>query len=118
MNYQLITLDELKAIDEIWDNELDLSRRILVDLYYKITGERLPWDKYKEPLIDMETVVLLENLCNESDVPMELIRNMILSVYKNKNYANPKILRKDLERLINQDWLHYKVKEKIENEDS
>ncbi len=70
MNYQLITLDELKAIDEIWDNELDLSRRILVDLYYKITGERLPWDKYKEPLIDMETVVLLQNLCNESDVPI------------------------------------------------
>ena len=27
MNYELITIDELKAIDEIWDDELDLSRR-------------------------------------------------------------------------------------------
>ena len=50
MNYELITLDELKAIDEIWDDELDLSRRTLVELYEKITGERLPWYEYKEPL--------------------------------------------------------------------
>ena len=52
MGYELITLDELKAIDEIWDQELDLSRRVLVELYEKITGERLPWHDYKEPLID------------------------------------------------------------------
>ena len=30
INYELITLDELRAIDEIWDREIDLSRRVLV----------------------------------------------------------------------------------------
>ena len=43
MNYELITIDELKAIDEIWDDELDLSRRTLVELYEKLTGDKLPW---------------------------------------------------------------------------
>lgn len=30
MNYELITVEELQAIDRIWDEEKDLSRRTLV----------------------------------------------------------------------------------------
>ncbi len=116
MDYELITIDELKAIDEIWDNELDLSRRTLVDLYFDLTGTRLPWDEYKEALVDKETVEQIDSLCNEHDVPTELVRNLILSVYKNKNYSNPKILRKDLERLISQQWLHFEIIKEMENE--
>ena len=56
MGYELITQEELKAIDEIWDEELDFSRRTLVELYKELTGEKLPWYQYKEPLIDKETV--------------------------------------------------------------
>ena len=37
---ELITLDELKAIDAMWDQEGDLSRRKLVDLYYSIKNRR------------------------------------------------------------------------------
>lgn len=61
MGYELITQEELKAIDEIWDDELDLSRHTLVELYEELTGERLPWYQYKEPLVDKETVDELEN---------------------------------------------------------
>lgn len=43
MNYELITIDELRAIDRIWDEEQDLSCRVLVNLYYDEMGERLPW---------------------------------------------------------------------------
>lgn len=116
MGYELITLDELKAIDEIWDQELDLSRRVLVELHEEITGERLPWYDYKEPLIDNETVVELENLAQKNNVPEELIRNLLLSVYRNKNYSNQKILRDGIDRLLNQQWLHYEIIEEIENE--
>lgn len=118
MNYPLITIEELKAIDEIWDDELDLSRRCLVDLYHELTGERLPWDEYKEPLVDAQTVEQLAALCQENDVPFELARNMILSAYKNKNYSNPRILRKDMERLLSQEWLHYDILREIENADN
>lgn len=115
MNYELITEQELKAIDEIWDNELDLSRRVLVDLYHEVTGKYLPWDTYKEPLFDNDTIQLLEELCQEDNVPFELIRNMVLSVNKNKNYSNQKILRTELDKLLNQQWLHYKVFKEFEN---
>ena len=118
INYELITIDELRAIDEIWDRELDLSRRVLVDLYYTLTGEKLPWDNYKEALINEDTVKNIEEMCEEYDVPSELVRNLILSVHQNKNYSNPKIMRKDLERLLNQQWLHFDLLKEIDNADN
>lgn len=118
INYELITLDELRAIDEIWDRELDLSRRVLVDLYYDLTGEKLPWDSYKEALIKADIVDSIENMCEEYNVPSELVKNLLLSVHQNKNYSNPKIMRKDLEKLLNQQWLHFDILKEIENADN
>lgn len=116
LGYELITIDELKAIDEIWDDELDLSRRTLVELYEKLTGERLPWYQYKEPLINKETVDELEKMAKENDVPFDLVRNIVLSVYHNKNYSNQRIMKEAVERLLNQQWLHYEVLKEIEDE--
>lgn len=117
MGYELITIQELEAIDEIWDDELDLSRRALVDLYREITGKSLPWDQYKDALIDVETMKELENLSEENDVPFDLVRNILLSVYHNKNFSNKRIMKEAMGRLLNQQWLHYDVLKEIENED-
>ena len=116
MGYELITLEELKAIDEIWDDELDLSRRTLVELYEELTGERLPWYQYKEPLVDKETVDELEKLAADNDVPFDLVRNIILSVYHNKNFSNQRIMKDAMERLLNQQWLHHEILKEIEDE--
>ena len=116
MGYELITQEELKAIDEIWDAELDLSRRTLVELYRELTGVKLPWYQYKEPLIDVDTVSELEALAKLNDVPFDLVRNIILSVYHNKNYSNQRIMKDAIERLLNQQWLHYDILKEIEDE--
>lgn len=116
MGYELITVEELKAIDEIWDEELDLSRRTLVELYHDETGVKLPWYDYKEELIDKESIEQIEHYAKEYDVPFELIRNMLLSAYKNKNFSNPKIIRDGLDKLLKQQWLHYDVLKEIGNE--
>lgn len=116
MGYELITQEELKAIDEIWDDELDLSRRTLVELYEKLTGEKLPWYQYKRPLMDKETIKELENLAEINGVPFDLVRSVILSVYHNKNYSNQRIIKDALERLLNQQWLHDKIRKEIEDE--
>lgn len=117
MGYELITLEELKAIDEIWDDELDFSRRTLVELYEKLTGERLPWYEYKEPLIDERTVKQLKMLAEKYDVQFDLVRNILLSVNRNKNYSNQRIMKDEISKLLNQQWLHYEILEEIENED-
>lgn len=116
MDYELITIDELKAIDEIWDEELDLTRRTLVEIYKEETGEKLPWYDYKQALLDNDTVKVIEAYAKAYDVPFDLVRRMLLVTYKNKNFSNPKILRESLERLLKQQWLHDDVLEEIRNE--
>lgn len=114
----LITLEELKAIDQIWDNELDLSRRTLVDLYYDVTGERLPWDEYKKPLFDVETQNLLIEMCKAQDIPYDLMTNLVLTTNQNKNFSNPKILRDKLNKVLNQQWLHKDILDEIDEIDA
>ena len=43
--FSLITIDELKQIDLLWDHEGDLSRRSLVNIYSSVKGKQLPWDE-------------------------------------------------------------------------
>lgn len=105
MNYELITLDELRAIDKIWDEEQDLSCRTLVDIYNRVIGTKLPWDDLKHPLFDENTRLALEQYAQEYQVPMDLIKSMIFRTNKAKFYSNTRILRDSLEKAIMQQWL-------------
>ena len=117
INYELITEGELKAIDKIWDEELDLTRRTLVELYYKETGVKLPWYELKKPLFDDKTISLLKEKAKQEDVPFDLVKNLIFATIKNKHFSNPKLLRTGLDRALNQQWLHIDVIKELENED-
>lgn len=105
INYELITEDELRAIDRIWDEEKDLSRRTLVELYYDVMGAKLPWDELKSPVFDTYTCDMLRLYANEYHVPMDLLQNMIFQVNKSKYFSNTRILRDALGRSVTQQWL-------------
>lgn len=117
MDYELISIEELKAIDGIWDDELDLSRRVLVDLYYEEMGEKLPWDDLKVPLFDNKIVNLLKDYSEEYEVPLELVRKLILTTERYKHYSNPKELKVALERGLNQQWLYESIEKEFRDED-
>lgn len=102
----LITIDELKVIDEMWDNDGDLERRHLVDIYYEVTGERLPWDEYKVPMYHSEIVREIEETAIKYQIEPELMEKLIVSVDKNKHYTRSNAIKKEVNRLINQEWLH------------
>lgn len=105
MGYELITEGELRAIDQIWDEEKDLSRRVLVELYHDETGMRLPWDDLKQPLFDPALCAELERLAEEYQVPLELVHTMIFKVNKNKYFSNTRLLRDALAKTVTQQWL-------------
>lgn len=105
MNYELITEDELRAIDRIWDEEKDLSRRTLVELYYSVIGTRLPWDHLKYPLFDNETIKKLNIYAEQYGIPIDLVKTMIFSTNKNKYFSNTRLLRNALSKLVMQQWL-------------
>ena len=113
----LISLEELKVIDQLWDKEGDLSRRQLVELYYEIKGTRLPWDEYKTSIFEEETVEVIEDLCKKNEVEFELISKLIIAIEENKNYTRGTKVKKAFDRVINQGWLHFdKIREGLEDE--
>lgn len=103
---ELITMDELKAIDQIWDNEGDLTKRLLVDTYYKVFGKRLPWDAYKEPLFDDEGIAEIQKVAKQYELPEELMTKLIVTVEKNKHITRSSRLQKEFDKVIQQEWIH------------
>lgn len=117
--YELITIPELKAIDKMWDEEGDLSCRNLVDTYYKTKGKKLPWDEYKSPRFDEDAISIIHEVADKYDIPVELITKLIVSVDENKHITRNNKLQKSFDQIINQNWLHYNMIERVfENEDT
>lgn len=118
---ELITVGELKAIDQIWEKEGDLSRRRLVEIYYEETGEKLPWDDLKVPLYSDETMQIIKEMCTEHDIDFELVSKLIIAIEENKHYTRGNKVQKAFDRVVNEGWLHYnniqKAKDDILNED-
>ena len=113
----LITLDELKYIDYLWDNEGDLSRRCLVDIYYEVFNKTLPWDDYKRPVYDEEVIEEIKKQCKENNVEFELISKLIIEIDSNKYYTRGSAVTKAFDRIMNQGWLHFDSIEKgLKNE--
>ena len=116
--FELITMDELKMIDKMWEDEGDLSRRALVDIYAEVKGTQLPWDRYRQAKYDVETLTLLQNLCEKYDVPFELMSKLMISVDNSKFYTRSSITAKHVERILNEGWLHFEaIREGLKHED-
>lgn len=105
--FELITIQELKMIDKMWEDEGDLSRRALVDIYYEVKKERLPWDEYKKPKYDGETLNFIQEMCKKHDVPFDLMSKLMIAVDNSKFYTRSAVSAKNVERILNEGWLHY-----------
>ena len=116
--FELITIDELKMIDKIWEDEGDLTRRALVDIYYEVKHTRLPWDQFKHAKYDDETVSNISALCEKYNVPFELVSKLLIAVDNTKFYTRSAVSAREVEKIMNQGWLHYeKIQEGLEDED-
>lgn len=105
--FELITIQELKMIDKMWEDEGDLSRRALVDIYYEVKKERLPWDEYKKPKYDDETLNVIQEMCKKHEVPFDLMSKLMIAVDNSKFYTRSAVSAKNVERILNEGWLHY-----------
>lgn len=114
--FQLITLGELEAIDQLWDQEEDLTRRSLVNIYYEVMGTKLPWDDYKKPLFDESALNEISTLCEKHDIPDALINKLLIETNRFKHFTNKTILDKSITKILNQKYLHKSIVEEISND--
>lgn len=103
----LITIDELRIIDKMWEDEGDLNRRTLVDLYFQIKGERLPWDEYRQPLFSEDAFEIIQDTCRKYGIEYEMLCKLVVAVENNKHYTRGQKVNKAFDRIINEGWLHY-----------
>ena len=116
--FELITLEELKMIDKLWEDEGDLSRRSLVEIYAEVKGQKLPWDNYRKAKYDEETIDLLNSLCAKYEVPFDLVSKLMISVDNSKFYTRSAVTAKNVERILNEGWLHFEaIREGLNHED-
>lgn len=117
---EIITKEELKAIDKMWASEGDLYRRTLVETYYAIKGEKLPWDQYRVPMFSEEAINIIDETCKEFGIERELLNKLVVAVEENKHFSKGNKVEKAFEKVINEGWLHHEsikaAKEEIQNE--
>ena len=116
--FELITIDELKTIDKMWEDEGDLTRRALVEIYYEVKHKRLPWDQFKRAKYDEDDIETIRDLCEKHDVPFDLMSKLMISVDNSKMYTRSAVTAKSVERVLNEGWLHFEsIREGFEHED-
>lgn len=117
---ELITIDELRTIDRMWEKEGDLTKRTLVDLYFNIKGKRLPWDEYRVPLFSADALDIVKQTCEEFDIEYDMLAKLVVAIENNKHYTRGQKVNKAFDKVVNEGWLHYenikKAKEDINNE--
>lgn len=113
---QLITMGELKAIDEIWDDEEDLTSNTLLNIYKEITGDNLPWSDYKKPIFNNNTLGIINDKCKEYNINIDLFNKLIIDTNKYKHFSNNTKLKNSINKILNQQWLHQDIVQKIEEE--
>lgn len=104
---ELITNEELKVIDKMWDEEGDLTCRSLVETYFNVKGKKLPWDEYKAPRFDDDAIHSINQVAAKYMIPVELITKLIVSVDTNKHITRNNKMQKAFDQIIGQGWLHY-----------
>ncbi|NBK94358.1 DNA phosphorothioation system sulfurtransferase DndC [bacterium 1XD21-13] len=118
---ELITVEELKMIDKMWEKEGDLFKRTLVDLYYEVKGKRLAWDEYRLPLYAEDAFEIIARTCEEYDIEYDMLCKLVIAIENNKHFTRGQKVNKAFDRVVNEGWLHYEnikqAKEDIEHED-
>lgn len=114
IEFDLITKEELKAIDDIWEDEEDLSRNALTTIYLDVYKEKLPWHDFKRPLLEEVAVDKISDICKKRGISKDLLVKLLVETDKQKFYSNKSNLIKAIDKTLNQRHLYKDIYEAVE----
>ncbi|MGG3563170.1 DNA phosphorothioation system sulfurtransferase DndC [Neobacillus rhizosphaerae] len=104
-HYELISVEELKAIRKIWFKKGDWEDQVPA-IFNEVMGYSLDWEIDDRPLFDKEQISDLELLADQYKVDIKVIKKLI-SI--EKDYAGYKVRRglmDEIGKALKQDYLH------------
>ncbi|MFZ3172300.1 MAG: DNA phosphorothioation system sulfurtransferase DndC [Carboxydocellales bacterium] len=102
---KLIKEEELKLIRKIW---LDVGdwEDTLPKIFAQVYQRPLNWDFNERPLFTKDELQLIDQLCVDEGLDPELLRKLINLELKHYGYKHRHGILKNMEKLLNQDWVH------------
>ncbi|ERI94635.1 putative sulfurtransferase DndC [Clostridiales bacterium oral taxon 876 str. F0540] len=113
IEFDLINEGELKAIDDIWQDEEDLSRNTLTNIYFEVYNKKLPWHDFKKPLLEEVALDMINAICDKNGVSKDLLIKLLVETDKQKFYSNKSNLVKEIDKTLNQKYLYKDIYEAV-----
>jgi DNA sulfur modification protein DndC len=104
--YELITIDELKEIRKIWFEKGDWEDSVLT-IYEEVYGYQPNWDIEQSKFLESEDIKLLKELCNKEEIEFELVQKLVNLEFEHYGYKHRYGVLKDINRILNEEWLHF-----------
>jgi DNA sulfur modification protein DndC len=101
---ELISQEELHEIRRIWRTERQDWGDSLPRVYQEVFGVDLNWQADDDYHFDGNHKKLLESICEEHDVPFELIGKMLEAERRTSGMARRASIHKELAKLLGQEW--------------
>lgn len=102
----LISIDELKLIDQIWIEKGNWESAV-PQIWEETTGTPLDWVNPERPLFSQDDIELLKELSLESDIPIDLLHKLLKIEEKHFGYSIKRGLYNDINSVLNEQWLHH-----------
>lgn len=100
----LISEEELHEIRRIWRTERQDWEDSLPKIYREVTGSDLDWLIDDDAHFDTDHKKLLAGICNEYDVPFDLVAKMLEAERRAAGMARRAGIQKSLDSALSEEW--------------
>jgi DNA sulfur modification protein DndC len=104
-NYELISIEEMKAIRKIWFKKGDWEDKV-PSIHKEIMGHSIDWEIDDRPLFDIDQISYLEFLCEEFKVDIKVLKKLISIEKEYSGYKVRRGLMDEIGKALKQDYLH------------
>lgn len=103
-NETLISEEELHEIRRLWRTERQDWEDSVPKIFRQVSGYDLEWPVDDDAHFDTDHKALLASICNEYDVPFDLVAKMLEAERRSAGMARRAGIQKSLEAVLSQEW--------------
>jgi DNA sulfur modification protein DndC len=103
-NTTLINKEELHAIRRLWQTERGDWDDSVPKIFHEVFGYDLKWPKNDDGFFDSKQKQILQNHCEEHDVPFELLSKLLEAERQSLGVARRAKIHKKISSILGEEW--------------